>query len=186
MGKVSSKQRISKYISYLLRHNPESIGLVLDKNGWAHINDIIELSGPDGLTREQIETAAIPTDKKRFVIEGDRIRALHGHSIKVDLGLDPTVPPLILYHGTATRNLDAIMGKHVEGIQGEGLKPMTRDLVHMSADHTTAYKTGKRHGNPIVLTISALQMHKDGYILFQSANGVWLTNGVPRKYLATY
>ena len=114
-------------------------------------------------------------DKRRFAIEGTRIRASQGHSVEVDLGLAPATPPSYLYHGTVARNLDAI--------RAEGLRPMNRHDVHLSADRETATRVGARRDRPIVLAVDAAAMHRDGHIFRLSANHVWLTTAVPPRYL---
>jgi putative RNA 2'-phosphotransferase len=116
-------------------------------------------------------------DKQRFALgdDGAMIRASQGHSVEVELGLEPVEPPPVLFHGTATRFLDSI--------RRDGLIPGARRHVHLSADATTATTVGARHGRPAVLRIDAARMHADGHRFFRSANGVWLTNAVPAEYL---
>src|SRR6185295_3010250 len=114
-------------------------------------------------------------DKRRFAVENGRIRASQGHSIDVDLGLPPTTPPPYLYHGTVARHLDAI--------RAEGLRPMSRHAVHLSADRETATRVGARRGRPVVLSVDAAAMRRGGHVFHISANGVWLTDSVPPKYL---
>lgn len=171
--------KLSKFLSLVLRHSPESIGLSLDDNGWADIDELIRLAGARGkrLTRPLIEEIVATSDKKRFVISEDqaRIRASQGHSISVDLGLAPQEPPALLYHGTASR--------FVESIQQQGLVKGSRQHVHLSMDVPTAIKTGQRHGKPVLLKIAAGDMHRAGHLFYVSANGVWLTESVPAMFI---
>jgi putative RNA 2'-phosphotransferase len=169
----------SKFLSLILRHKPEVIGLRLDANGWAEIDEIIRLAATQGrsLTRPLLEEVVATSDKQRFVISEDRlkIRANQGHSISVDLELEPQVPPPVLFHGTATH--------YLESINAQGLTKRSRQHVHLSADETTALKVGQRHGKPIILKIFADKMHKVGYKFYRSANGVWLTDHVPSAFI---
>ncbi len=169
----------SKYLSLLLRHKPEVIGLSLDAEGWAVIDDIVRLTadGRTSLTKRLIEEITATRDKKRFVIcdDGTRIRANQGHSIAVDLNLKPQNPPETLYHGTANRFLESILR--------QGLKKESRHHVHLSPDSTTALIVGQRHGKPVILSIAAQAMQSSGSIFFLSANGVWLTEHVPAKFI---
>ncbi|MER5857334.1 RNA 2'-phosphotransferase [Streptomyces sp900105245] len=169
--------KVSKYLSKHLRHQPERIGLVLDPGGWVEIDTLITAAAAHGFrfTREELDHVVATNDKRRFVIEAGRIRASQGHSVEVDLGLPPATPPPYLYHGTVARNLDAI--------RAEGLRPMNRHDVHLSADRETATRVGARRGRPVVLTVDAGAMHRDGHVFHVSANGVWLTKAVPPAYL---
>ncbi|MEV6117533.1 RNA 2'-phosphotransferase [Streptomyces sp. NPDC052109] len=168
---------VSKYLSKHLRHQPERIGLTLDPGGWVEIDTLIAAAAAHGFrfTREELDHVVAANDKQRFAIEGDRIRASQGHSIEIDLGLPPATPPPYLYHGTVARHLDAI--------RAEGLRPMNRHDVHLSADRETATRVGARRGRPVVLTVGAGSMHRDGHVFRVSANGVWLTQTVPPRYL---
>ena len=170
---------ISKFLSFVLRHKPESIDLKLDENGWADIDDFIAKANRHGqkLTRTLINEIVINNDKQRFVISEDGlyIRANQGHSINVDLQLKKVAPPDILYHGTATRFADSILKT--------GLNPKSRQYVHLSTDITTAIKVGQRHGKAIVFKITAQLMFNDDYEFYLSENQVWLTKQVPPKYL---
>lgn len=169
----------SKFLSLVLRHKPEEIGLVLDQNGWASIDELIALANARGtnLSRPQIESIVKNNDKQRFALseDGTKIRANQGHSIDIALGLAPQIPPERLYHGTATRFLESIREK--------GLHPASRQHVHLSSDLATAEKVGSRHGRPVVLTVESGQMARDGHLFYLSENGVWLTGNVPPKYL---
>ncbi|MFI6009313.1 RNA 2'-phosphotransferase [Streptomyces sp. NPDC051243] len=169
--------KVSKYLSKHLRHQPERIGLILDEGGWVEIDTLIAAAAAHGFrfSREELDQVVAANDKKRFAIEGNRIRASQGHSIDVDLGLPPATPPPYLYHGTVAPNLDAI--------RSEGLKPMNRHDVHLSADRETATRVGARRGRPVVLCVDADAMHRDGHVFHVSANGVWLTKAVPPEYL---
>jgi len=169
----------SKFLSLLLRHKPEEVGLTLDHEGWAVIDDIVRLTARSRmpLTRALIEVVTATNDKQRFVLSADglRIRANQGHSIAVDLGLEPRDPPEVLFHGTATRFLASILR--------QGLIKGTRQHVHLSADQGTAMRVGQRHGEPVVLRIDAGAMHRSGHPFFLSANGVWLCEWVPLAFL---
>ncbi|MFJ9244278.1 RNA 2'-phosphotransferase [Streptomyces sp. NPDC101776] len=169
--------KVSKYLSKHLRHQPERIGLTLDEAGWVEIDTLIAACAAHGFrfNREELDHVVATNDKRRFAIEGTRIRASQGHSIEVDLGLPPATPPPYLFHGTVARNLDAI--------RAEGLKPMNRHAVHLSADRETATRVGARRGRPVVLSVDAGAMHKDGQVFRVSENGVWLTEAVPARYL---
>jgi putative RNA 2'-phosphotransferase len=169
--------KVSKYLSKHLRHQPERIGLTLDEAGWVEIDVLIAAATAHGFrfTRDELDHVVAANDKQRFAIDGTRIRASQGHSIDVDLGLPPATPPPYLYHGTVGRYLDAI--------RAEGLRPMNRHDVHLSADRETATRVGARRGRPVVLSVDAQAMHRDGHVFHVSANGVWLTQAVPPRYL---
>lgn len=168
-----------KYLALLLRHNPGSIGLELDKNGWADIDELIKKSKRP-LTRDIIEEIVQTNNKKRYVIsdEGSRIRASQGHSIKVDLEMEEKEPPKYLYHGTATRSVGSILKS---GIEKRG-----RQDVHLSDNEETAISVGKRHGKPFVLRIKAEEMYKKGHKFRLSANKVWLTEKVPPEFIEEF
>ncbi|MFJ6528375.1 RNA 2'-phosphotransferase [Streptomyces longwoodensis] len=169
--------KVSKYLSKHLRHQPGRIGLVLDEGGWVEIDTLIAAAAAHGFpfTREELDHVVAANDKQRFAVDGTRIRASQGHSVDVDLGLPPATPPPYLYHGTVARFLDAI--------RAEGLRPMNRHDVHLSADRETATRVGARRGRPVVLAVDAGAMHRDGHVFHVSANGVWLTRAVPPQYL---
>lgn len=171
---------ISKFLSYVLRHEPEAIGLALDREGWADIDELISRAGQSGRTldRQTIQTVVAGNDKKRFTLsdDGRHIRAVQGHSSEaVDIAYNPVHPPAILYHGTARKFLASILEK--------GLHAGSRQYVHLSMDAETAIKVGQRHGKPVVLEIRALDMSASGHEFFQAENGVWLTREVPTRYI---
>ena len=170
----------SKFLSLVLRHKPELIGLSVDKGGWADIEELIKLANAKGhrLSREVVNDIVATNSKKRFALsdDGSKIRANQGHSIQVELDLPPAMPPDILYHGTATRFLDSIRQK--------GLLPASRRHVHLSVDTETAISVGQRHGKPSILIINAIEMHNAGHRFYISANSVWLTEFVPVEYLS--
>lgn len=165
----------SKFLSLVLRHKPEEIGLSLNSEGWADVAELVEKSDLSlGDLREIVAT----DNKQRYSFNADetKIRANQGHSISVDLGLKPQVPPDILYHGTSDRFLVSIGQK--------GLTKQSRQHVHLSKDETTAKTVGTRHGGKLsVLTIDSKQMQADGLQFFLSENEVWLTDNVPTKYI---
>jgi putative RNA 2'-phosphotransferase len=171
--------QLSKFISFVLRHKPESIGLTLDLEGWAAIEELITKSNAAGtrFQREDLLHVVETSEKKRFTLSGDRkrIRAAQGHSVNVELGLSPQEPPIILYHGTATRFTKSILS--------EGLSPQTRQQVHLSLDEVTAHHVGKRHGKPTILKVDALRMYAKGFKFFLADNDVWLTDHVPPEFL---
>jgi putative RNA 2'-phosphotransferase len=169
----------SKFLSLILRHKPEEIGLVLDASGWADIEQLVRLANLQGkaLTRSIIEEVVATNEKRRFVIseDGSKIRAAQGHSISMDIGLSPRVPPATLFHGTATR--------FTPSIREHGLRRGSRQHVHLSADETTATSVGGRHGTPVVLRIEAGVMYEQAYTFYLSENGVWLTDHVPPQFI---
>ncbi|MFJ8348537.1 RNA 2'-phosphotransferase [Streptomyces sp. NPDC094153] len=169
--------KVSKYLAKHLRHQPERIGLTLDEGGWVEIDALITAAAAHGFrfTREELDHVVATNDKRRFAIEGSRIRASQGHTIDVDLGLPAATPPPYLYHGTVAARLEAI--------RSEGLRPMDRHDVHLSPDRETATRVGARRGRPVVLAVDASAMHRDGHVFHVSANGVWLTQTVPPRYL---
>lgn len=170
---------ISKFLSFVLRHKPESIGLSIDPEGWVKIQDLITKGNESGqsLTKELIDQVVQTSDKKRFELsdDGNAIRAAQGHSTdKVNVTYEAKVPPSILYHGTAE--------KFIDGIFEKGLLPMSRHHVHLSQDIETASKVGSRHGALVLLKINADAMHVQGHKFYQSSNGVWLVDAVPAEY----
>lgn len=170
---------ISKFLSLVLRHQPEEIGLSLNENGWADVAELMQKSARKGrrFSMEELEEIVATNDKKRFSFNEDKtmIRANQGHSVEIDLTLQAITPPHELYHGTAQKNLDSILEK--------GIQKMSRQHVHLSADKETAFKVGSRHSKPVILTINTAQMHQDGLLFYQSDNGVWLTEAVASQYI---
>lgn len=175
----ASAEQIGRFLSYLLRHRPDSIGLELDVGGWARIDDLVRLTvaAPTPLTAEAIAHVVRTNDKQRYTIsdDGTRIRANQGHSFAVELDLVAIPPPAVLFHGTATRFLAAI--------REQGLLPMGRQHVHLSAERRVAVDVGRRHGAVAVLVVDAAAMHAARLPFFRSANGVWLTAHVPPRFL---
>lgn len=172
------RTRPSKFLSLVLRHQPEVAGISLDAQGWASIDALLAGAAANGLliSYEELEEIVATNEKNRFVIcsETRRIRANQGHSVSVDLQLQERAPPPLLYHGTATRFLEAI--------RAEGLCQMRRHHVHLSADEATARQVGVRHGQVAVIEIDAAAMHEAGHRFFLSANGVWLVESVPAAF----
>ena len=174
------KIRIGRKLSLVLRHQPEAISITLDKNGWANVNDLLRAmrSSSTPLTKADLIEIVETNDKQRYSFDRHqlRIRANQGHSLKnVDVQLEPATPPATLYHGTATRFLEAI--------RKEGLKPRSRQHVHLSPDRETATQVGSRHGKVVILTVESAEMAEKGHVFYQSVNGVWLTDQVPANYL---
>ena len=170
---------VSKSMSYVLRHRPDAIGITLDPNGWVGVDDLLSAFQRDGkrYTRACIDRAVAENDKQRFEFsdDGTRIRARQGHSVKIDLGYEPAIPPDVLFHGTATRNLDSIREK--------GLLKMNRHHVHLSTSKKTMLAVAQRHGKPVILEIDAKRMHAEGHEFFVTDNGVWLVDTVNPGYL---
>jgi putative RNA 2'-phosphotransferase len=170
--------RASKALAYVLRHRPQSIGIALDGAGWVRIVDLLAALAEHGrpIPRDLLDRVVEGTDKRRFEVDGDRIRAAQGHSVPVDLGLDPVTPPDLLYHGTSARFLAAI--------RAEGLNRGRRHAVHLSPDRETARAVGARRAGPIViLRVDAAGMHRAGHAFYRAANGVWLTAAVPPQWI---
>ncbi|MFJ5708950.1 RNA 2'-phosphotransferase [Streptomyces sp. NPDC093105] len=169
--------KVSKYLSKHLRHQPERIGLTLDEHGWTEIDALLAATAAHGfpITRAELDHVVATNDKKRFAVEGTRIRASQGHTITVDLALPAAEPPAYLYHGTVADRLPAI--------RAEGLRPMARHDVHLSPDRETATRVGARRGRPVVLSVDAGAMHRAGHEFRVSANGVWLTAAVPAEFI---
>ena len=171
---------ISKFLSLVLRHDPGKLGISLDANGWTSIDDLIaKMRGGryPQFDRATLESVVASSEKKRFTIspDGALIRAAQGHSVSVDLAIQPSMPPAVLYHGTAVKNLSSI--------REQGLLPGKRQHVHLSKDADTAVMVGQRHGRPVVLTVDTAGMTAAGMLFYQAENGVWLTDTVPPEYL---
>lgn len=168
--------KISKKVSYLLRHNPEDLNL--DGNGWCNVQDLLNKVK---ISMGQLESVVKNNDKQRFSFNEDKtkIRANQGHSIQVDVQLKKKIPPPVLYHGTTPRIKKDIMKK--------GLLKMNRNHVHLSGDKDTAIKVGKRHcrnnEDPCILEILTTNMIKDNVEFYLSENNVWLVDTVDPKYL---
>ena len=168
----------SRFISLILRHKPETVGITLDEHGWANVKDLIEgIKKTRPFDMDMLEEIVRTDNKQRYSFNEDKtlIRANQGHSISVDVELKKAVPPDILYHGTGE--------KYVSSIDKEGLLPKSRLYVYLSKDEDTAVNVGKRHGKPVVYKVDARKMQEDGFEFFLSVNGVWLTNEVPVKYI---
>jgi putative RNA 2'-phosphotransferase len=172
-------KKLSKFLSLVLRHKPGTIGLVLDNNGWANTCELLEDASKKGheMSLESLKKIVRTNDKKRFAFnqDGTKIRASQGHSISIELGYEASLPPAVLFHGTATRFIDSI--------QKKGLEKRGRHHVHMSKDTATATNVGSRYGKVIILVVESKKMHQAGFDFFISENGVWLTNYVPPEYL---
>ena len=171
-------ERLSIFLSLVLRHKPEEGHVTLDEHGWANVEELLTGFRSTGrkIDRDILEEIVATDKKQRYSFSQDKklIRANQGHSIPVDVELKQKEPPEFLYHGTAEAFLDAI--------NAEGLKPMSRLYVHLSKDIETAIKVGKRHGKPVVLQIHSGEMHRDGQPFYLSENGVWLTKKVESRY----
>jgi putative RNA 2'-phosphotransferase len=171
--------KISKFLSLILRHQPEVVGLSLEENGWVSVHKLIEACGDYGksFTFDELREVVETNNKKRFSFneEGTKIRANQGHSLEVKIEFEKRTPPKILYHGTAEKN--------VKGIFAEGLKKMSWHHVHLSADIETARQVGMRYGKPIIFLIDTEKMLAKGFDFYVSANGVWLVETVPPKFL---
>jgi putative RNA 2'-phosphotransferase len=171
--------RLSKFLSLHLRHRPGDLGLELQRGGWVDVEMLLAAAAHHGqpFSRGELEEVVAQSEKQRFSFDasGERIRANQGHSVPVDLQLVPATPPGTLYHGTSERALPVILR--------EGLRPIGRRQVHLSADAQTAWRVGMRHGRPAILEIDAGTLHADGTPFFLSENGVWLTDGIPPRYL---
>ena len=179
---MTDKQvKASKTISYALRHNPAEFELTLDAEGWVDCDDFIAALAkhhpPVYLTKADIVAIIAESDKKRFEILDGKIRATYGHSMAEKIKFEPSVPPEILFHGTARR--------FISSIKQEGLKPMNRQYVHLSSDLDTAMKVGKRHDSkPVIFEVQAGQMYRDGVVFYHSGNdGTWMCEAVNPKYI---
>ena len=168
---------MSRRLAYVLRHDPASAGVVLDSDGWADVDQVV--AGVPGLTRELLERIVATDGKRRYTLDGDRVRAAQGHSVGVADAMHrvPVVPPPRLYHGTTASSVEAILA--------QGLLPGSRSHVHLSADQDTAVRVGGRRGTPVVLEVDAAAAHAAGTRFFLADNGVWLAEGgVAARFLA--
>lgn len=173
-----NKESTSKLIALVLRHKPEEIGITLDEHGWANVNELIAgIAKTQPFDMTALEEIVSTDEKQRYSFNEDKtlIRANQGHSIPVDVELEEKRPPELLYHGTGE--------KYTASIDAQGLIPKSRLYVHLSPDYDTAVKVGSRHGKPVVYTVAAGEMQKNGYVFYLSVNGVWLTKSVPVDYL---
>ncbi|MDY6622175.1 RNA 2'-phosphotransferase [Clostridioides difficile] len=179
---MSKKDKLSIFISLILRHKPEIIGIKLDDYGYADVNELIEKTNNTGrnINIEILEQIVKEDNKQRYSFNEDRskIRANQGHSINIDVELKELEPPEYLYHGTATRFLD--------NIKNEGIIKQSRLYVHLSRDIDTAIKVGKRHGTPVILKINTGKMYENGYKFYLSENNVWLCEYIPFKYVEIF
>ena len=180
MRRGRSGNSTSRFISLILRHKPQVIGITLDEHGWADVKELIDgVNRSEGhyLDQEILEEIVRTDEKQRYSFNESHtlIRANQGHSIPVDVELEKRSPPDILWHGTGE--------KYVASIKEGGLLPKTRLYVHLSSDMETAKKVGSRHGKPVVFRVDCREMEQDGYEFFLSANNVWLTKEVPAAYL---
>ncbi len=173
-----SLKETSKFISLILRHKPEAIGITLDEHGWANVDELIAgIAKTQPIDMAMLEQIVAEDEKQRYSFNEDKtlIRANQGHSIPVDVELEEKEPPEILYHGTGA--------KYVSSIDEQGLMPKSRLYVHLSSDEDTAKKVGQRHGKPVIYVVKSGKMFCDGYKFYKSVNGVWLTKEVPLSYL---
>ncbi|MFO0935507.1 MAG: RNA 2'-phosphotransferase [Gemmataceae bacterium] len=174
------RKTFSRFLSKHLRHAPEEIGIELQPGGWVDVDAMLMACQKHGvsMTREELDIVVRDNEKQRFAFDDTRtrIRANQGHSVDVDLQLLPTVPPTTLYHGTATRFVDSI--------ERHGLLKQSRQHVHLSAELETAITVGRRHGQPFIFEVDCQAMLNDGFVFYLAANGVWLTDHVPSKYLS--
>lgn len=172
-------KRLSKRLALILRHRPESVGLTLEARGWVDVDRLLAALAASGttLTKDELDRVVEENDKRRYAFDesGSKIRASQGHSVSIDLGLQPQAPPVTLYHGTSPEAVDAILA--------HGIVKMSRHAVHLSTDVATALKVAARRGKPVVLQIDAQAMTADGFPFFRSDNGVWLTDHVPPSYI---
>ncbi|WP_332107388.1 RNA 2'-phosphotransferase [Variovorax sp. RA8] len=170
----------SRELARVLRHKPALWGVRLDREGWCRVGDLLAGAAGHGqdLTADELLEIVETNDKRRFTVSADglRIRAAQGHSVEVDLKLRTAVPPPVLYHGTVRKNLPAILR--------DGLRPMSRHAVHLSATKEAASAVGARRGTPVILVVDTYAMNKDGHQFQQSENAVWLTAAVPPRYLS--
>ena len=171
--------RLSKFLSLVLRHQPETAHITLDSAGWTGVEELLSgcAQARRSITRDQLQHIVDTNSKKRFEFSADgrRIRASQGHSVEVELAYEPMLPPEVLYHGTATRFLDSI--------REQGLLKGQRHHVHLSAETKVTMQVGARHGKPALLTIRASAMSAAGHIFYCSTNGVWLVEHVPPDFI---
>ncbi|SEN78553.1 putative RNA 2'-phosphotransferase [Mucilaginibacter gossypiicola] len=181
---ISEKETtaLSKFLSLVLRHQPETIDIKLDEQGWVTVDELLRKAQAHGknITPDVLNHIVETNTKKRFAFDdtGKKIRASQGHSVDVELGYEPQMPPDVLYHGTGSQSVDAILQS--------GLEKRSRQHVHLSSDLDTAVKVGQRHGKPVILTVAAGAMHLQGHRFYLSANNVWLTDFVPAGFIGRH
>ncbi len=170
----------SKFLSLVLRHKPETVGIALDEAGWVDVDKLLAACARHGrpITRALLDEIVATSDKQRFALSADRqrIRANQGHSVSVDLGYEPAEPPELLYHGTPERSVPAI--------RREGLLKMARHHVHLSENVAQTLAVGARRGRPVLVTVRAGDMRRAGFTFFRTPNHVWLVDAVPPEYLS--
>ena len=168
---------LGKLLAYVLRHRPDAAGVALDAAGWVDVDELVAGLRRSGrrVTADDVHKAVDDDSKGRYELADGRIRAAQGHSVGVELGLEPVAPPAVLYHGTVERFLPSILAT--------GLRPGSRQFVHLSADVATAQLVGRRRGAPVVLVVDAAGAHAAGHVFRRASNGVWLTDQVPPGYL---
>jgi putative RNA 2'-phosphotransferase len=169
--------RLGKLLAYVLRHRPDAAGVALDASGWVDLDELVAGLRRTGrrVTADDVRRAVDADSKGRYELVDGRIRAAQGHSVDVDLGLEPVAPPAVLYHGTVERFVPSILGT--------GLRPGSRQFVHLSPDVAAARVIGRRRGAPVVLVVDAAGAHAAGHTFRRASNGVWLTDAVPPGYL---
>lgn len=181
MNQSNSDVKLGRFLSLVLRHDPAAAGISLDEHGWADVKELLAGVNRTGrkIDMDTLERIVRENSKQRYSFNEDhsKIRANQGHSVSVDVELKETQPPQYLYHGTASRFLPSI--------QREGIRKMSRQYVHLSGDFETAMAVGKRHGSPVVITIDAAAMGRDGVTFYRSENGVWLCEHVEPKYFVS-
>lgn len=175
----TSDVQLSKFLSLVLRHKPDEIGIQLDESGWVTVGELLDAMNRAGreMSREKLEEVVRSSDKQRFALspDGSRIRANQGHSVQVELGYEPAEPPEVLFHGTAQ--------KSIESIRREGLQKRKRHHVHLSPTPQAAAAVGSRHGELVLLEVRSGAMHRDEFAFYRTPNNVWLTDEVPVKYI---
>ncbi len=179
MGHQDRSTQVSKFLAMHLRHAPERIGITLDAQGWTAVDSLVRQAARHGfpIGREEIDAAVDAPGKRRYELgeSGQRIRAVHGHSVAVTLGYPPARPPDLLYHGTVQTSIDAILR--------DGIQPMSRQHVHLSETIDMARQIGGRRGRPVILTIDAAAMHEAEVPFYRSRSGVWLVHQVPARHI---
>ncbi|EDO1128412.1 RNA 2'-phosphotransferase [Listeria innocua] len=172
--------RLSKEVSYALRHAPWEYELEIDDQGWVSVAQLLSALNEDykwvNLKEEDLQRMVDDSEKRRHEISDGRIRAFYGHSIPMKIVKEEAIPPEFLYHGTAHNFLSEIEKK--------GLVPMSRQYVHLSEDIETANLVGKRKDkNPIILEVSALEARNEGVNFYYGNEKVWLADAIPSKFI---